>query len=242
MNIRKVVPLVSLSLAAALVAHWTTARALANPFGTSYLLTVDNAPRDGTGEIQFGGRRFETVPGTGLRVKEHVSDVHGKKLVEFWFRTWRDKSFVSLQEDIKAPASISIQGLEWNDSSTVPWVKPDSAFLYFTHDGEPQPMWDKYDLGFDFGRHPKHRSIQVLWLNNPAWSLSDITLSTEQLGVPSLLKGLYALGLKPWKINDLHFGFKIHTPKIPEPSSLLLAAVGGGLLLAVSRRRRRSQL
>ena len=239
MNLEKSVLLFSLSVAIALLTPSVTVRASTDPFGTSYLLNVDNFPKTGSGEIQFGGRRYETVRGTGIRVKEHVSRVHRKKLVEFWFRTWRDKPFVSFQEDTGAPSSISIEGIEWDDPGPIPWVKPGSAFLYFTHDGTPQPMFDKYGLGFEFGRHPKHQSIQVLKIDNPSWPLSDVSFGTDDLKSENLRDGLYALGLKPWKINDLHFGFKLHHPKIPEPSSFILAAAGAALSVMFTRRRRK---
>ena len=230
---------VTVCLTASIVC-FSDSTAKADPTGIEYVVTTENAPNTASGIVTFDGI-FETVLGTGIDISEGATPHDGGELIEFWVRTTSGNSFVAEQDDMLLPSSLWIEGLRWrdqNDNDVPGFFVFNSAFIYFTFDGQPLQMGNPLGLDITFAPHPLDPTIQTLLLENGPGPSDAIHLSTELLAPGTTFVELFtALELPPTIVNDFHFGALVR--HIPEPSAFVMALIGIGLLFGFRRRPKR---
>jgi len=206
--------------------------------GDTYMIRGENFPDTyGPSPVVFDGIE-ESVPGSAkMLVNEYSAPLSvTSELLEFSFRT-NDGS--QLAGNPLALVNLSIMDLDFNRPGMTQVARKDTAFLYFTTNGQPLPMTDVLGAGLVFLPHPLNPAIQVVLLGNSA---IQGTADGLDLGdpFPDSINGqpltwfvtMMALGLGG-QVNDVHMGVVID--HVPEPATLMLVA--GGLAALIRRRR-----
>jgi hypothetical protein len=236
----------ALCAAAAILAIGSSA--FADPTGITYTVSTVNSPGTGSGPVVWDNMpSYQYVPGTGtgsalgegLEVDEMVTPIEpGKELLEWWVRTVNGGGIVPQQQDPTAPSGIFFTDLAWPNMPPGMLVE-DTAFIYFTVNGVPQPMADVGSFGLVFFPHPLHDEIQVLALGNDELPATAFGIDTNALA-PGLTLGqvLTFVGVGPQlqNVNDVHLGVVVM--HIPEPSTMVLGGLGLAALVPLAIRRR----
>lgn len=215
----------------------------ASPVGTQYYIQGVNFPNDyGPSAVTFDGVEEAIAGSTNMLVNEQYAPFPGGgpapfdqpgEGIQFSFRTSDGSAMAST---LTAQSDVFITQLNFNTPGKYPVVRQNTAFVYFTANGVPQPMRDVLGLGVVFGPHPFNPAIsQVALLGN-----DEIVGTVDGVSLPDPLTKLawgnlmLALGITPaTKVNDAHVGFIVDL--VPEPATCALTAIG---LLAATRRRR----
>lgn len=200
----------SLPLAVLLIAT-VAVSAQANPFGTDYVVTVDNLPGDGSAMVGFDGLP-EAVGASGATVRERVTELGPITYVEITLRTEDGEPFLGQQNDEFAPVAGEIGDLIWPAPGVPAELLPGTAFAYLSADGEALPLVDNFALGLPLAAHPLDFETPVVHINNIEASTELLIFGSNSFGLhpPPSLTELFAALLSEEdaaRVDSITFGF-----------------------------------